>query len=536
MMQILVDGRIAYDSRLKQPGADYALEGLKTVKALNKGGTAEIIMPAGHPAYNFYAPLLSIVEIFKDGKLHFRGRPLPPRDDMQRRRTVTCEGELCFFLDGVLRPYVLTGTPEEVFRFIVDTYNSQAIPAHRFTIGDITVKDPNDYIRFESENAEQCLDALNRLIERCGGYIMFTADVAGGRAINWLDELPYSSTQEIRFGSNLIDYAKESNVTDLATAILPYGAKDEESGLRIGIASVTDDSADYIADPEAVSRYGLIIRPVVFDDVTTPEILLRKAEQWLAARTKLITSIKLTSVDLHRIDPDIGPIDVGDRVHAVSPPHGIDDWYLTIERTEDHLDAANSNVVLGCEMRTLTGSTTAADRAVAKSLSQTAQSVKVDAQISANGSVQASERRLSSTIAASTNNILLRIEDTTTAVQGLQSRMTALELDADGVSLSIGDLRQEVDAKADKTVVEDLREHFRFGEDGMTIFNAGTGMGIGVSEERVSFSGGSQSPTTEIFPTSMKTTNLRVGERLDLGNYSLIPRSNGNLSLRWTGG
>ena len=60
-------------------------------------------------------------------------------------------------------------------------------------------------------------------------------------------------------------------------------------------------------------------------------------------------------------------------------------------------------------------------------------------------------------------------------------------------------------------------------------------MGIGVSEKRVIFTGGND-PTTVITPNAMETTNLTVGVRLDLGCFSWIPRTNKNLSLRWTGG
>ena len=68
----------------------------------------------------------------------------------------------------------------------------------------------------------------------------------------------------------------------------------------------------------------------------------------------------------------------------------------------------------------------------------------------------------------------------------------------------------------------------------MTITNSGTGMGIGVSEQRVIFTGGDD-PTTVILPNAMETTNLHVGSSLKLGSFTFFPRANGNLSLRFTG-
>ena len=61
------------------------------------------------------------------------------------------------------------------------------------------------------------------------------------------------------------------------------------------------------------------------------------------------------------------------------------------------------------------------------------------------------------------------------------------------------------------------------------------GMGIGVSEKQVAFTGG-ENPSTVIRPNSMNTTNLTVKESLTLGDFAFIPRTNGNLSFRYTGG
>lgn len=114
-----------------------------------------------------------------------------------------------------------------------------------------------------------------------------------------------------------------------------------------------------------------------------------------------------------------------------------------------------------------------------------------------------------------------------------KGQVSVLEQRADGLSLSVSRLQSSTDTKADKTQLTEVTEHFRFDSDGMTITNSTTGMGIHVSEEQVAFTGGSAS-TTVITPNAMETTNLHVDTRLDLGLFSLIPRSNGNLSLRCT--
>ena len=102
MIQIYAGGVLSYDSRLE----DYGLLGLTVTTGLNKGGTAQIVMPPNHPAYNLYTSYKTIVEIYRDDALQFRGRALYPSDDSINRRTETCEGEICFFQDAVSRPYL----------------------------------------------------------------------------------------------------------------------------------------------------------------------------------------------------------------------------------------------------------------------------------------------------------------------------------------------------------------------------------------------------------------------------------------------
>ena len=121
-----------------------------------------------------------------------------------------------------------------------------------------------------------------------------------------------------------------------------------------------------------------------------------------------------------------------------------------------------------------------------------------------------------------------------TGDEALRNRVTRLEQKADSLEISLEQVQQETDTKADEEAVRTVTERFLFREDGLTITNSATGMGIGISQERIEFTGG-DAPTTAITPNRMETTNLQVGRRLDVGNFSLIPRTSGNLSLRWTG-
>ena len=133
----------------------------------------------------------------------------------------------------------------------------------------------------------------------------------------------------------------------------------------------------------------------------------------------------------------------------------------------------------------------------------------------------------------------LRLEGITTRVTAAEgehatvTQLSQVEQKADSLAITLSKLQEDTEGKADGDTVEEIRQVFLFDEDGLTISNSATGMGIGISQERVIFTGGVD-PTTAITPNEMRTTNLRVGSRLDVGSFSLIPRTTGNLSLRFT--
>ncbi|MBQ8585612.1 MAG: hypothetical protein IJ452_04930, partial [Butyricicoccus sp.] len=107
MISVFANGALIYDSRLD----DLQLLGLEITEVENKAGTASITMPPDHLYYTRVVGMRTIVEVYEDGDLLFRGRALYPTDDFYRRRTITCEGERGFFNDGVHRPYAYNAPP-----------------------------------------------------------------------------------------------------------------------------------------------------------------------------------------------------------------------------------------------------------------------------------------------------------------------------------------------------------------------------------------------------------------------------------------
>ena len=463
MIQLYADGVLAYDSRLKEHGKDHTLLGLKTTTGLNKGGTAEFIMPPGHPAYDLFVSFRTIVELYRDNVLKFRGRVLYPADNFNNLRTITCEGELCLFQDGISRPYLYQDTPAAIFAAVVGDYNAQVEEYKRFRVGEITVTDANNYVRLESENTETVLDTINKLLERCGGYIVFTTAEDGVRVVNWYAELEHRSSQAIEFGANLLDFSRTGANTALATGIRPEGAKDQATGKRITIESV-NGGLDYIVDEAAVALRGTIIKAVQWDDVTTPSILLTKAQQYLREARQIVTSLKLSAVDLSYLDKDIESYKVGDSVRVLSRPHAVDEYFQLTERTEDYLNPAQSSITLGKDLRTLTDADVAGDKQSQSDLYKVTLSVRADYAKDIEQAVKEAEKTMASLIEQDEGNILLKVSEEyatkaalqrtdtelastgaevrnhTSQIEKVQTDLTTMQLTTEGVSIKVQDI------------------------------------------------------------------------------------------------
>ena len=319
----------------------------------------------------------TILTIYRKNDLLFRGRPIYPTRNIYGTQTITCEGERNFLRDAVIEPYLYQASPAVIFSSLLTLYNAQVEPAKRFVAGKVTVQDANDYVRLESEQAELISDTFDKLLERVGGYLVFTSDANGRRVLNWLATLDERCNQTIEIGENLLDYTETGANAELATVIYPYGAKDETTGARLDIRAV-NNGLPYIKDDKAVALRGWVAKPFYWDDVTQANNLLNKARQQLNQSKQLVNTIEASVADLAGQGYDVDPLRVGTNVYVRIPILDVDGWFLLRERPYDLLDPSSDTVLLGASRTTLTGADAAGDRNALAQLRRSEQSTKID--------------------------------------------------------------------------------------------------------------------------------------------------------------
>jgi|GEM_PF-1693752 len=219
------------------------------------------------------------------------------------------------------------------------------VSAKEFRVGVVTVTDSNDSL-YRYTNYETTLTCINeKLVKKLGGHIRIRK-VNGIRYIDYLADYPETSDQIIEFGKNLLDYSDNTTTGDIATAIIPLGAKLEESTIealeeRLTIASV-NNGCDFVYNQKAVDLYGWIFKTVEFDDVHVAENLLKKGQEYLNEVQYENMTLDVSAVDLHDLDVDIDKINILNYVRVRSEPHGLDQLFPVTEM-EIALDAPESN-------------------------------------------------------------------------------------------------------------------------------------------------------------------------------------------------
>lgn len=324
----------------------------------NSAGTMSFCMTSDHPSFWTLKKLATLITVKNGDVVLWKGRIISDDLDIYNVKKIQCEGKLAFLNDSIFPAFDFAGSPRQLFEDMIQCHNRQVSARQRFVIGNVTVHDNNDYIVRSSIYDVRTWAALK---EKCfqsslGGHLQVRYE-ADGDYIDWLADYTEVSSQPITFGRNIIDLLVNSSATETFTAIRPRGALVDENGTeRITIESV-NDGLDYIVDEDKAREYGIIFAAPdesIWEDVTLPQNLLRKAREKLQVGITLRKTIDVKAVDLNLTDTEIEALKVCTYVQVIAPLHGITEYYL-LSKAEIHMDSPeHTQYTLGAVKATLT--------------------------------------------------------------------------------------------------------------------------------------------------------------------------------------
>ena len=312
LFRVYVDGNVFYHPNLSK----LAITEAKVSEDAENIDSLTLSAPYNHPYIDSIKPMASVIVCKKGEETVFEGRALDDGSDFYNTHTWTCESALAYLKDTVQPPFSYKGTLRGLLEQFISVHNKAVEQQKQFKVGNITVTDDNDYVAYSSSDYSVTMDAIkNKLINTHGGYLMVRYE-NDGKYLDYLADFKTKSVQKVEYGKNITDVKITRDHTERVTVLIPLGAKKKitdaegneiESEARVDITSV-NGGKNYISDDAAVKEIGWIWKSEVWDDVTLPSNLLRKAKSRLSDLVNGVTSIQLTIVDESDTGADIGDI------------------------------------------------------------------------------------------------------------------------------------------------------------------------------------------------------------------------------------
>ena len=378
--RIRIDGTTVYDQR--NPDKAYQVIDPTWTQEVNKADSLVFTIPYGGHGYDAPIPMTSEVVLWEDGTIIFRGRVLKCKRTMYGDKIVTCEGDLGWLNDSIVRPCKWTGRDLEFIRWILSNHNSQVEASRRIFPADTTASGTTD-IKIELEDYE---DSLSLLTENWRHEITSASGQSVSRLVMRWEEsngqitsyLGWSASGasllsgEVQLGKNLLDISHMINGEDVYTVIVPLGASvdtdetDSEGNTikrPLTIASVNDGKDYLTASASVLSQYGKIWRTVNFseigpDDDTTEaqaaQQLKEAGQKELDQNLTAAVTLEASAIDLSKCGYNVRSFRLGDFHRVKHQLLGIDEDFV-LQKIELKLDRIErSRYRFGRERKALT--------------------------------------------------------------------------------------------------------------------------------------------------------------------------------------
>lgn len=335
MYKVYADDVIIHDSR-SPSDAIHLIDPVLTMGD-SVAGSFDFTAPDFNPGYSSVSRWTTTIKVQKENETIWTGRVVSESEDFFRRRKFSCEGALSYLNDSYqLLNYIDNASISYLFRQLISNHNNRVNENRRFDVGIITVHDNLDSYNYKTEYKSTWDTIKELLFDQFGGHIRVRYSSDSTRPIiDYLEDYPNTSPQEINFGDNLLDFTRNWDLSNLCTVIIPRGKQSEEENDRgdreyLTIASVNNGSI-YLQNTNAVNKYGFIERTVDFSDEEDATNLKKLGTTYLSNLQFDSMILKVSAVDLHYIDPSITGFNLLDEVRCVSPPHGLDKMFPITE-------------------------------------------------------------------------------------------------------------------------------------------------------------------------------------------------------------
>lgn len=320
-----------------------------------------------NPSWTRIEPLKTIItvtDVLKN-KIIYEGRALQPRAKMNANgsfsKQITCESLLAYLVDSTQRHAEIHDTTiSDFLQIIIDNHNRQVEPHKQVRLGRVTVTNTTDNV-YRYLGYDNTYDTIKeKLVDRLGGYIQLRRD-NGLLYLDYLEEVgDYVESTPIKLAHNMQSVDYEVDPTEVITRLVPLGesldSEDDEatdaSQARLTIESV-NNGIDYLDDLDLQAEFGIVEKPITWNDVTTPQRLLTNGRNYLRDQKTAIARINVNSTNSYLLGKDIASFEIGNYHDLINQVVGLNERVQIIEKKIDINQPQKSSLKIGDKFRTL---------------------------------------------------------------------------------------------------------------------------------------------------------------------------------------
>lgn len=534
MYRIYCDGELIYHPNLPEYSI---LDGQLTLE-LNTSGSLTFTLPRSNPSYGRIQLMKSIITLYEDTRLVFRGRAYAPSVDLFQQEQMECEGELSFFNDTVQSPFELsTGDVRSFLQRLLTEHNKQVPKDKQFLLGNVTVTNSTkrgDITRSSTQylSTWQCLK--EKLLDELGGYLWIRHETSGVY-LDYLKDISVVINQSVIQSVNLLDAKKEASAEELATVIIPLGAKlkneqGEETERYLTLEKTTGSIA--IRDETAIQKYGVITKVVHHEHITTPQALLQAGRSDLAKALGIVTQWTLTAADLSKAGYEVSPFILGTKLQVNVPNLQLDQKLLIQRLSLDLLKPESSVLTIGTSEKSLSYQQFKTSESIEKVTSNLQDNMK---ELS-NQSVVRAVREATSHINQSANELRTEVSEKyynkEKSDELLSNVKTTVRQTAESIQFQFNQYKSELTQFNGTTAQKftEINKYIRFVNGDIVLGKESNPLTLRIAHDRIQF----LEQGVEIAYWQNRKFYAVDGEflqSLKLGKFAFIPRATGNLSF-----
>ena len=550
MYQLRYGQYILYDPRLATPEDKLLIRDPSVHLAVGKAGDMAFTLQPDHPYLGNLRRMSGLVELLDDSIPIYRGRIIRDTKGFYNAHCIETEGIMAALNDSLIPPFAYPddfaedaayqaaaaggNVVEYLFKWFLHQHNSMVSAEQQIKPGICTVTDPNNYISRSSTEYLTSMEAIRGKLSdsSLGGYLLIRYE-SDGNYLDYYAELPLTNTQPVEFATNLLDLNSEVDGTQIYTAILPLG-KDGLDLSALPDGDLSDDlvkSGLTIYSKSGVATYGRITRHVKWEDVTVAANLQTRAKSALADNgLAMPETITCKAVDLGWQD-DVQHFRVGRMTALISTPHGYSTSYPLMELSPDILNPGNTQITMGTNRRTYTGSQLDAAHKVDNRIESTRKELTDRVDGSASQVIQSTQQQITD-LQQNVNSIILSALENYVQTGDFGSYKeeisTKLSVLTDQLNIDITKVTERIDnVDGDlQSKYNEITKAFRFTSDGLIIGESGNEILLRLDNDVLQFVR-NNTPELQITAVGVEATRVKVSI-LIIGNVIHQADENGD--------